>query len=194
MADEDTRGRNWATIVYPESAPADWMQRFANLHVKGYISPLHDSDVNPLTGEVKKPHYHVMMQIPGKIAESGARKKFDSIGGVGCARVADWAAYARYLCHLDESNNGKARYNTGMVQMFGGADYFEDIETAKDQAELIAEMQIWCDETGCTLYSALSKYARENRRDWFRVLVTTRGVNVMKAYLQSIEYGARVAQ
>lgn len=188
MAEEAIRGRNWATIVYPDSAPAGWMDRFADLHVPGFISPLHDRDVNQRTGEFKKPHYHVMMRIAGKVSQQKARAMFESIGGVGCEPVNDWAAMARYLCHLDESNNGKQHYNTGEVQMFGGADYFGEIERPKDRAGLIAEMQEWCERNGCVSLASLNRYARGKRSDWFRVLATSGGAAVMSAFLKSFEW------
>lgn len=34
-----------AGILYTESAPADWKERIANLHMMALVSPLHDSDV-----------------------------------------------------------------------------------------------------------------------------------------------------
>lgn len=194
MANEDVRGRNWATIVYPESAPVDWMERFGNLHVQGYISPLHDRDVKPVTGELKKPHYHVMMRINGKVSWQRAQSMFESVGGVGCEQVNDWGAYARYLCHLDEKNNGKARYNTGEVQMFGGADYFAETATTKDQSETIKAMQKWCRDNGCILYNRLCDYTADERPDWYRVLITSRGMAVMKQYMQSMEYESRLGE
>ena len=39
------RGRNWAIIVYTDSAPEDWEDIIKKEPV--VISPLHDKDVNP---------------------------------------------------------------------------------------------------------------------------------------------------
>lgn len=55
------RTRNFATVVYPESAPEDWINKLEELHVAVLVSPLHDKDINP-SGEPKKPHYHVLPQ------------------------------------------------------------------------------------------------------------------------------------
>ena len=41
------RTRNFATVVYPESAPADWMERLDQYHIAALVSPLHDKDKNP---------------------------------------------------------------------------------------------------------------------------------------------------
>lgn len=65
----DTRGRNFATMVYPESAPENWREILAGYFIPAFISPLHDKDKNP-TGEPKKPHHHVMLMFEGKKAMS----------------------------------------------------------------------------------------------------------------------------
>lgn len=61
----DTRVRNFATVVYPESAPENWQDILSRHCVPAFISPLHDKDINP-TGEPKKPHYHVVLMFEGK--------------------------------------------------------------------------------------------------------------------------------
>ena len=38
--------RNWAFVVYPESAPSDWIEQLQQRGVVGAISPLHDKDLN----------------------------------------------------------------------------------------------------------------------------------------------------
>lgn len=51
--DERRRTNVFATIVYPESAPADWIQIIKDTHVPTLISPLHDKDILP-DGSPKK--------------------------------------------------------------------------------------------------------------------------------------------
>lgn len=43
---EKKRTRNYATVVYPESAPADWIRLLQEQCVPALISPLHDKDLN----------------------------------------------------------------------------------------------------------------------------------------------------
>ena len=51
-ANEDlARSKNWATVVYPESAPEQWKEILGDMKVEVLISPLHNKDVNP-TGEL----------------------------------------------------------------------------------------------------------------------------------------------
>ena len=61
--------RNWAFVVYPESAPSDWIEQLQQRGVVGAISPLHDKDLNA-TGEPKKAHWHVIVTYEGPTAQS----------------------------------------------------------------------------------------------------------------------------
>ena len=38
------RTRNFATVVYPESAPDDWQEILSQQFVPAFISPLHDKE------------------------------------------------------------------------------------------------------------------------------------------------------
>ena len=60
MAEKNVKKRNWAFVLYPESAPADWLDQLKKSGVMGAVSPLHDKDVNA-TGEPKKAHYHIIL-------------------------------------------------------------------------------------------------------------------------------------
>lgn len=177
----DGRVRNFATVVYPESAPEGWLTTLGELCIPAFVSPLHDMDVNP-TGEVKKPHHHVVLMFEGKKSVEQAKEVFDMIGGVGCEIVNSLRGYARYLCHLD--NPEKAQYQTDDVLMFGGADYPTTINLPTDKYKAIREMMAWCIENQVTAYSDLLLFASEERFDWFRVLCDS-GTVVIKEFLKS---------
>ena len=178
---KETRVRNYATVVYPESAPADWVNKLEDVKVSAFISPLHDQDFNP-DGEVKKSHYHVIIMFDGVKTEAQAREVFDSIGGVGCEAVKSIRAYARYLCHLD--NPEKTQYSIEDVKSLCGADYSHTIGLAIDKYKAIGEMIDYCCEANVISYSDLLEYARSERFDWFRILCDC-GTLVMKEYLKS---------
>lgn len=180
----DNRVRNFATVVYPESAPVDWQQILAGHFVPAFISPLHDQDTNP-TGEPKKEHYHVMIMFEGKKSDDQAREIFDSIGGVGCERVKSIRGYARYLCHLD--NPEKAQYMPDDVRQLCGADYASTIGLAIDKYKAIDEIMDYIDDNHIISYRDLLQYARKERRDWFRVLCDN-GTYVILEYLKSAKW------
>ena len=110
-----------AGILYTDSAPADWQDRIADLHMMALVSPLHDSDVQA-DGSPKKPHYHIMLIFDGPVAVDRAAKLLQDIGCIDYTQsIHSVTSYARYLCHLDDHD--KHPYNTQDVKAYGGADY-----------------------------------------------------------------------
>ena len=185
-----SRSQNWATIVYPESAPTDWLDILGNLKIEVLISPLHDKDKNP-TGEEKKPHFHVIIMFPSVKTEEQAKEVFEKIGGVGAERIASIRGYARYLCHLD--NPEKHIYDTKEVITFGGADYFSIITLVTDKYVTLAEILDFCDDNEINYYSELIRWCRRNKFEWFRILCDG-GSFMVKEYLKTAQYEREKAQ
>lgn len=177
----DGRARNFATVVYPESAPENWQEILAELFIPAFISPLHNLDVNP-GGEIKKEHYHVMFMFEGKKSIAQVEEVISSIAGVGCEVVNSIRGYARYLCHMD--NPEKAQYSPEDVRALCGADYSGVIGLVTDKYKAIRDMIEFCKVNQIVSYSQLLEYCAEERFDWFRVLCDN-GTVVMKEYLKS---------
>lgn len=95
-----SRTRIYGTVVYPDSAPENWKDIISSEFVPTFISPFHDSDINP-DGEIKKPHYHVMVMYDGVKTKEQFEEFRNRFGGVGTEIIASKRGYARYLCHLD---------------------------------------------------------------------------------------------
>ncbi len=177
---KDTRARNFATVVYPESAPAEWLDILSKHCIPAFISPLHDKDINP-TGEPKKPHYHVIIMFEGKKSIEQVKEVFDSINGVGLEVVKSLRGYARYLCHLD--NPEKTQYDVNAVRCIA-ADYLGTIGLAVDKYVAIGEMQDFCEKYDIVSFYTLVKYAHAKRPDWHRILCDCGSV-FMREYLKS---------
>jgi hypothetical protein len=183
----DTRKRNWVFVVYPDSAPENWQDILRSELVPGYISPLHDADVNP-DGQNKKPHWHVILTFKGNKSYEQVKEITDSLNATVPQVCKDVRAYARYLCHLD--NPEKTQYEVADVVSLGGADYLEKIKCAADTDSAVSEMMDWCIEQGCFSFFRLSNYARKNRQDWFRVMTSSRTVFLV-SWLKSMEWEIR---
>lgn len=185
MANEKSSGkgrtRNFATVVYPESAPKGWQDILSELCVPAFISPLHDKDINP-TGEAKKAHHHVVIMFDSTKTAEQAKEVFDKIGGVGTEKVNSLRGYARYLCHMD--NPEKAQYPVESVRSLCGADYTGAIGLVTDKYKAIGEMIDYCEENDIISFSELLLHCRMERYDWFRVLCDN-GTVVVKEYLKS---------
>lgn len=175
------RTRNFATVVYPDSAPSDWQDILTEQFVPAFISPLHEHDFNP-DGEIKKSHWHVMIMFDSVKTVEQANSIFEKICGVGCEVVQSQRGYARYLCHMD--NPEKFQYPIENVRSLCGADYPGTIGLVTDKYKAIGEMIDYCEENDIYSYSVLLKYARFERFDWFRVLCDN-GTVVVKEYLKS---------
>jgi len=176
-----TRTRNFATVVYLDSAPSDWQEILQSFCVQSFISPYHDKDLNP-TGEVKKSHYHVMMMYDTVKTIEQATENFKKIGGVGCEIINSTRGYARYLCHLD--NPEKQQYSQVDVKSICGADYVGIIGLVTDKYIIMGEMQDFCEKYNVVSFYLLCNYARKNRSDWYRSLCDNSSF-YMKEYLKS---------
>ncbi len=183
----DSRARNFATVVYPESAPEGWLDKLTELMIPAFVSPLHDKDENP-GGEPKKLHHHVIVMFEGKKSNEQIQEIFDLIGGVGLEVVKSIRGYARYLCHLD--NPEKAQYSPDEVRSFCGADYMGTIGLPIDKYKAIGDMMQFVKDEGITAYSDLLDYSLIHRPDWFRTLCDN-GSYVMKEYIKSYSWKVR---
>ncbi|MCH5260351.1 MAG: replication protein [Lachnospiraceae bacterium] len=195
MSERIPRTRNWGTIVYPESAPEDWIDMLKSFNVPFFLSPLHDQDLlEDGSGNLKKPHYHVLLMFDGVKTADQAAEIFQVINGVGVEKISSLRGNARYLCHLDDPD--KAQYDPNDVFAYGpGADYVTVIALPTDKYDSISEMIDWCDREKVISYAQLLRYAREHNEIWFRVLCDS-GTLVMKEFIKSrtweatyVEYG-----
>lgn len=178
------RTRNYATVVYPESAPSDWLEKLAEMKIQAFVSPLHKDDVNP-DGTVKKAHYHVIFMFDVVKTAKQAENFSSEIGGVGLESINSLRGYCRYLCHLD--NPEKAQYKSEDVKSFGGADYHGICSLVSDKYQSIREMISYCTDHRIISYADLLRYASENREDWFRCLCDN-GTLVMKEFIKSFAW------
>lgn len=192
------RKRNFTCIVYPDSAPENWIDILQNEHIPAFISPLHDKDINELDNELKKPHYHVIIMFDSLKTIEQAHEIFDLIGGVyppetpksSCV-VKSIRGSARYLQHLD--NPDKAYYGDKEVTCLAGADYFTVISLESDVFKTIVEMQEFCDKYDIRSFYLLGKYAAIHRTDWARAL-TTKCSLYMSSWLKSRQWSVQVGE
>lgn len=178
----DGRGRNWAFIVYPESAPVDWIQILNATYCPWACSPLHDKDLNS-DGSIKKAHYHVIMTFEGN-------KSFSQLFDIGKSVNATFlqlcdsvrGAY-RYFTHQD--NPEKYQYNEIDIKCHNGFDAsnFEKTSTA-EKVQAICDMQNYIDKYNITSFYIFNQLIRRSHYDWFKLVSTCCGV-IIKEYISS---------
>lgn len=150
MADQQkkqpARYQEFTFITYPDSM-GNIYDQIEELGLQAIRSPLHDSDFNTDTGELKKPHYHNMIRYTSLKSIRQIEELCERLGIKHYEIPFNWKATLRYFCHLDvRENSGKTKYNISDVVTFGGFDY-NYVLTSKDGR--VSE------------HNALLKYCRE---------------------------------
>jgi len=161
------RSRNWAFLVYPESAAPDWREKLDDLHIPAAVSPLHDKDCNA-DGEPKKPHHHVVLAFDSNKTREQVLELVEPLKGTTVIKLNSLVAMLRYLTHMD--NPEKQQYDRQLVETYGGLNYNAIIETSSDKIAMLADIMDWVDEVNCIRYDILMQYARRERWDWFELL------------------------
>nr|CRY97763.1 hypothetical protein [uncultured prokaryote] len=127
---KNVKKRNWAFVLYPESAPADWRERLTKSGLQCAISPLHDRDLNP-TGEPKKAHYHVILCYEGPTSFNVVKRLTEDLNQPIPQPLEQVRGYYRYLTH--EDNPEKAQYSKADIQHINGFDIREFVEMTKSE-------------------------------------------------------------
>ena len=176
------RGRNWVVVVYPESAPENWIDLIRQEPVA--ISPLHDKDVDE-NGERKKPHYHVVFAYKGN-------KSFEQIDEIARLlhapipqRVNSLTGQTRYLTHQD--NPEKYQYESSDIQVFGGFDLEGNLAMSSgDKRQILKDMILFIREENIIHLVDLTDYCLSENAPagWFDIL-TERNTLFLKELIKS---------
>lgn len=145
--------RNWAFVLYPESAPADWFDRLKQSGLMGAVSPLHDKDINA-DGEPKKAHYHVILVYGNTTTFNNVKSLTDSLNQPIPQALEQIRGYYRYLTHKD--NPEKYQYSDSDIVTFGGFDISDFVEMTKSEVtKYIKEIHAFVRDNNITEYSDL---------------------------------------
>lgn len=184
----DNRFRNWCCEVYPESAPSNWLQILSGQHIPALVSPLHEFDHNEI-GELKKPHFHILMCFEGKKSYDQFKEYASEFKGVvpplKKAVVASVRGYARYLCHLDDPD--KWQYDVSQIKALSGADYETYTTLPSDVAFQVKLMQGYIRKVGIRSFSVFMDICAKEFPDW-HYLICNRCTNIIKEYLKSVSF------
>ena len=143
-----TKKRNWAFVLYPESAPSDWREQLQLTGLTCAISPLHDKDLDP-TGEIKKAHYHIIICYSGPTSFNVVKKLTDSLKQPIPIPLEQVRGMYRYHIHLD--NPDKFQYDDKERTFINGFNISDFNELTRSEVhkykikiqEMIREYQIY---------------------------------------------------
>lgn len=126
--------RNWAFILYLDSAPSDWKDILQATGLPIAISPYHDKDVNP-DGTPKKPHYHIILMYNNTTTFNSVKQLTDRLNQPIPIPLEQVKGYYRYFTHKD--NAEKYQYNENDITTLNGFDYTEFIELTTSEVMAI---------------------------------------------------------
>lgn len=126
------KGRIWALLVYPESAPIGWRELLKQSGVQGFISPLHDKDVKEETEEEKKKHWHVGLVFSGPTSLAAVSEIAKQLNSPAPQRMLSVKGLYDYFTH--KNNPEKYQYDEAEIECFNGFDIAKYV-TAKSTSE-----------------------------------------------------------
>lgn len=151
--EKSIKKRNWAFVLYPESAPADWFERLKQSGLMGAVSPLHDKDIDP-DGNVKKAHYHIILVYGNTTTYNNVKALTESLHQPIPQALEQIRGYYRYLTHMD--NPEKFQYDPKDIRTFGGFDISDFVEMTKSEVtKYIKEIHQFIRDNNIVEYSDL---------------------------------------
>lgn len=157
---KDIKKRNWAFVLYPESAPVDWIELLIQTGLPFSVSPLHDKDINP-DGEPKKAHYHVILCYSGPTTYSCVKTITDSLNQPHPQPLEQVKGYYRYFTHKD--NPEKYQYNEFDINSYNGFNIFDFSELTRGEVlSIIKSLQLLIIDQKIFEYCDLCDYLLEN--------------------------------
>lgn len=158
--ESDLKRKYWKCILYLDSLPDRWTNYLDELGVPMLLSPLHDRDMDD-GGNVKKAHYHLLMEFDGPTPYSQALELVSPLGVNLLKQSISRKRDERYWCHLDSP--GKAYYDPADLVCFGGySPKFLEDEYAADGISAIHDL---VEDLGMIYYADLANEIVERHPD-----------------------------
>ena len=174
------RHKCWTLITYPDSMPDGWEDMLSEMHMHIWVSPLHNMDCwtvadekkNPkhVTGTLKKPHYHVIIQYEVQVDRETLLQDFGFLNGpTNVKAVKSLVSMVRYLVHADDPK--KAQYDKNDILVFGGAeiDVVEQLGS-HERHEALREMRLFIKENQIVDFCEFYDYCDEFEVSWAHLL------------------------
>lgn len=160
------KGRHFAFVVYPESAPKDWIEQLKQTGLAFVVSPLHDKDVNA-DDTPKKAHYHVIVSWGNNTTYKAAKGLCSMLNCPIPQMLKKCNGMYRYLTHKD--NPDKYQYTeqpkcyNGWVRPLDSAD----VEKLKreiwkmvytEDCQEYGELLMVCEQRGAEYFEVASRH------------------------------------
>lgn len=161
------KARTWGIVVYPESAPEDWMDLLAETYLQFAVSPLHNKDSNP-DGTIKKEHWHVILNWDGPVTQNAAAKVADIVNAPQPIKLESVRGAYRYFTHKD--NPEKFQYDEKEIKLFNGFDISSYVSLTKEEKyQAVGEILDIVDRENIKEYFSLLMFLRQENYELFKV-------------------------
>lgn len=166
---KQSRTRNWTIVLYPESAPVGWRDILDDLHIEWIESPLHEFDTDA-TGEVKKPHWHILLMFGGVKAYEQVLEFLEPLNCPIPQRCHNAGSLVRYMAHLD--NPDKYQYKLSDIIPHGGVDLSSLLRpSSSERYSIIRDICDFVKTENIIEFQDLMDFAMvEHFEDWFPLL------------------------
>lgn len=182
----DKRTRNWAFILYPESAPENWKELLKEEKVSFAVSPLHDLDISDEnTGVLKKAHYHIMICFDSVKTFTQVEEITKKLNCPIPQMVNSYKGTIRYMVHKDDAN--KHQYNISDIYVYGDIDIVTPFQTSTSRYDAIKEMLNYVKENNIIEFQDLMDYAMVEQEEWFRYLCDN-SAYIVQEYIKSARH------
>ena len=184
------RSTNWTFVLYPTeiepNTPIEWRDILNDLKVEWALSPYHEFDTNPDTGEIKKAHYHVLLSFTRLKSYEQILTITQSVNATIPQICHNVKGLLRYFIHLD--NPEKYQYNQSDISYLNGFDSDKYMsKTATENKALLKEIVSYIIENDITEYSDLIEHSFFNNNDWYDLL-TSNYTLFLTGFLKSRHY------
>jgi len=189
----DNRFRNAVFLVYPDSAPENWIEILRLQHVPFIVSPLHDKDkdLSELDGDLclvsKKAHWHVAVMCDGNKPLKYFCDLSKSVNGSTAWKIQNLRSMLRYFCHLD--NPEKYQYPVNDIRTFCGASYDDAMQLSGNElTDECNKIISFCIENDISSFSGLVKMLHHlGYHDWMHI-VSSQRTYFFAAYLKDTHF------
>ena len=158
---KNTKKRNWAFVLYPESAPEDWREQLQQTGLQCAVSPLHDKDLNP-DNDFKKEHFHIILCYSGPTSFNVVKKLTDQLNQPIPIPLEQIRGYYRYFTHMD--NPEKYQYEEKDITTINGFNIADYVELSKSEiVEIKRKLQKIIRENEITEYSEFMDFLIDDK-------------------------------
>lgn len=137
------KGRTWTMVLYPESLPTDWEEIISSWGHPCEISPLHDQDVEDRDdpkrgvkkGDLKKPHYHMILRYPNTTTWSKIKKYVDELNQPAPLVCDNIKSAHDYLTHANATT--KHQYKDEDIKIINDFNISDYVQKTPSEAKSI---------------------------------------------------------